>query len=147
MRESSGDASKMKSASIDELEIKIAQLEEELKQARRENNDVKDRVMPSDTDGLPSELQGTDMAKAKSSLVRATRDVVSRSLSLVKCCPTVKSRPSLSLGCQQTIFLQPLKVIRPRRARRNSQVALRFAMLFHQMQSFLFVCPAEHPAK
>ena len=58
------------------LERKLAQLEEELVHARQENKELRKRA-PASTENLHQELSGAEESKVKSSLIRATRDVVS----------------------------------------------------------------------
>ena len=63
-------------AGLPSLERKLARLEEELVHARQENKQLREKASTS-TDSHLHQLEGVEESKVKSSLIRATRDVVS----------------------------------------------------------------------
>ena len=69
------DPSSTSMAGLSNLDGKLARLEEELVHARQENKQLREKTV----DAQCRELEGVEESKVKSSLIRATRDVVSHS--------------------------------------------------------------------
>lgn len=66
----------MDAAGLSVMERKLARLEEELVHAKEDNKQLRHRANNS-AENVPHDIEFSEDSKVKSSLIRATRDVVS----------------------------------------------------------------------